>query len=378
MRTFAQKQKPQQAISAKSTAPDRAYFRQSSEANSILHLQRTSGNQSVQQLLEANRGNGKEDSTTTGIPRFGHDFSRVRVRSEAEGESLRSAPAPRGACGPAAGSGGILERIAHLKEHRFLCPPVADSLTNIAKVTGGGGTLGYTKIDKSSELKCFPRFDIDAKAGTGTFKPVTPSLSITSKFSSMTQESLTADSLQVSGCGDKPVPIYGKITKDVSDLVKQGEQEHCDDLTISFNQTLKPCAAEVNKYAGHPFRGKTEDECFKALTTSLGFDPISCTEEFLDLTKKDDERDSTGMHDFDPVLISKSCTKIVTGYKKSSTNKIGDAGVAPSKFIPASSKCAKAAAAPTPKSPTPPSGSGTPTPPAPKKDTGGKKDEGKK
>ncbi len=116
----------------------------------------------------------------------------------------------------------------------------------------------------------------------------------------------------------------------------------------------------------------------KALTAKLGFDPISCTEEFLDLTKKDDERDSAGMHDFDPVLISKSCTKIVTGYKKSATNKIGDAGVAPSKFIPASSKCAKAAAAPTPKSPTQPGGSGTPTPPAPKKDEGGKKDEGKK
>jgi hypothetical protein len=161
----------------------------------------------------------------------------------------------------------------------------------------------------------------------------------------------------------------------VSDLVKQGEQEHCDDLTISFNQTLKPCAAEVNKYAGQPFPGKTEEECLKALTTKLGFNPISCNEEFFDLTKKDDERDSTGMHDFDPVLISKDCTKIVTGYKKSPTNKIGDAAVAPSKFIPASSKCAKAAAAPTPKSPTQPGGSGTPTPPTPPTP---KKDESKK
>ena len=221
----------------------------------------------------------------------------------------------------------------------------------------------------ATDLKCYPKFDIDAKAGTGTFKPVAPSLSLTSKFADVTTESLTSDSLTVPGCGDKPVPIYGKITKDISELVKQGEQEHCDDLTISFNQTLKPCAAAVNKYAGQPFKGKTEDDCFKALTTKLGFDPISCTEEFLDLTQKDDERDSKGMHDFDPVLISKDCTKIVIGYKKSATNKIGDAAVAPSKFIPASSKCGKAATTtPAPKSPAPPGGSGTP---APKKDAGG-------
>jgi hypothetical protein len=368
MRVHAQKQPhPQRQLTPNIRRSSREPIATSHTVHLIPNLQRTIGDQAVRRLLDANTGNGKEDSTSTGISRFGHDFSRVRVQSEAEGESLRAASARGVSGGPAAGSGGILERIEHLKEHRFLCPPTADSLTNISNVTGGGGTLGYTKIDKSSDLKGYPKFDLDAKAGTGTFKPIAPSLSLTSKFAAVTNESLTADSLPVPGCGEKPVPIFGKITKDISDLVKQGEQEHCDDLTISFNQTLKPCAAAVNKYAGHQFKGKTEDDCFKALTTELGFDPISCTEEFLDLTKKDDERDSKGMHDFDPVLISKDCTKIVTGYKKSATNKIGDAAVAPSKFIPASSKCGKAAATPAPKPSAPPTGSGTP---APKKDAG--------
>jgi len=260
--------------------------------------------------------------------------------------------------------------VTSLKNHHFLCPPTPDTLTNVSKGGGGGGTLGFTKIDQASNLICAPKFDIDAKAGTCSFKPVATSLSLTSKFSSPTPEAITADAIQVDGC-PKPVPIFGKITQGISDLAKQGEQEHCDDLTISFNQTLKPCTTAVNKLAGTVFKGKNEDECFKALIASLGFDPISCSEEFADLTKKDDERDNKGMHDFDPDLISKDCTKVVIGYKKSATNKIGDAGVAPAKFIPPASKCGKAAPAPAPTSTAPPGGSVKPAPP-PKKDQGGK------
>lgn len=305
---------------------------------------------------------------------FGHDFSSVRVQSQEEGQSLRFVPEQRDSPFLAAGQGDIEERTKHLKSHNFLCPPVADSLTNISKLGGGGGTLGLTKIDQSSNLFCTPKWDINAQKGTCSFKAVAPTLSITSKFPSVTPEAITSDSLPVPGCGDKPVPVFGKVTQAVSDLAKQGEQEHCDDLTISFNQTLKPCAAAVNKLAGHVFSGKTEDECFKALTASLGFDPISCNEEFLNLTAKDDERDKSGMHDFDFDLISKDCTKIVAGYKKASTNKVGDPSVAPAKFIPASSKCGKAAPA-APAAPAPKSGGSAAPPtapvPAPKKDKDG-------
>ncbi|WP_020590194.1 peptidoglycan-binding domain-containing protein [Desulfobacter curvatus] len=53
IRTFAEKPKAsQQTTSAKSTKPSRPFLGQSSEVNSIIHLQRTIGNQAVQRLLQ--------------------------------------------------------------------------------------------------------------------------------------------------------------------------------------------------------------------------------------------------------------------------------------------------------------------------------------
>jgi hypothetical protein len=51
--------------------------------DSILHLKRTIGNQAVQRLLEGNTRNGKEDSSITSIPLFGHDFSQIPVHASA-------------------------------------------------------------------------------------------------------------------------------------------------------------------------------------------------------------------------------------------------------------------------------------------------------
>jgi len=111
----------------------------------------------------------------------------------------------------------------------------------------------------------------------------------------------------------------------------------------------------------------------------VGFDPFDCTKEFVTLSNKTGERDTKGFHDFDPDLISKTCTKIVVGNKKSAANKIGDKSVAPATFIPAATKCPSAAAtappssAPAPKAP--PSGSAPAPAPSPK-GTGESKKEG--
>ncbi len=83
MRTFAQKPKaPQQATPAKSTTLGRAIFGQSHEVNSILHLQRTIGNQVVQRLLQASREGIEVESSSTAPSRFLHDFSRIPVYSK--------------------------------------------------------------------------------------------------------------------------------------------------------------------------------------------------------------------------------------------------------------------------------------------------------
>ena len=231
------------------------------------------------------------------------------------------------------------------------CRPIPDSLINVAG-KAGAGTLGFTKIDKSSLLICAPKFDLDPGSGTCTFKSVPISFSATSKFARAEVEVPTGPTMALPECSGKDVPIFTTITPDISALARAAEQEHCEDLRLAIWQTLEPCAAAVNKLAGQKFAGKTEDECYKTLVAKLGFDPIECTREFIHLSQKTDERDAKGFHDFDPVLISKSCDKIVVGNKKSSTNKIGDPGVAPSKLIPAATKCPSVASL-IPK-PTPP------------------------
>ena len=57
MRTFAEKPKTTQpTTSAKSTALSRAHFGQGRDPNSILNLQRTIGNQAVQEALIKSTG----------------------------------------------------------------------------------------------------------------------------------------------------------------------------------------------------------------------------------------------------------------------------------------------------------------------------------
>jgi hypothetical protein len=86
MRTFVQKPKPpQQATPAKSTIPGRAILGLRHHVNSILHLQRTIGNQAVHQPLEANTRNVKGD-TVSDNSSVGHDFSGIPVYANAHAE----------------------------------------------------------------------------------------------------------------------------------------------------------------------------------------------------------------------------------------------------------------------------------------------------
>jgi len=84
MRTFVQKPKAtQQTTSAKSTIPGRAHLGQSREVSSILHLERTIGNQAVQRLLHAKPDGLEPVSGVTAPGRFGHDFSRIQIHAKA-------------------------------------------------------------------------------------------------------------------------------------------------------------------------------------------------------------------------------------------------------------------------------------------------------
>ena len=325
----------------------------------------------MRKTQQAMRTGAQSMATLEGQPHsFGHDFSRVQIRSETEH------PSP--AFSSQRNSSQLKSSSERVKQQSFYCPPAGDSITAISAATGGGGTLGVTTIDKASKLICSPKFKVDAKAGYCTFDPVAVSLSQTSKFANPTPEAITADTLKVPGCGNKDVPVFFKITAADSALAQKAEQEHCDDLTLAFNQTLLPCSTELNKFAGTKIPGKSDDECFKSLKAKMGFDPDECTLEFVALADKSKERDDPpqSFHDFDPVLISKDCKKILSGLKKSATNKIGDPTVAPPKWIPPSTKCPKTKAAatapatsPTPSpSPSPGGNKPAPAPKSPKKE----------
>lgn len=84
MRTFAHKTKPtQHAISSAFTKPSRAFLGQSHQVSSVLRLQRTIGNQAVQRLQAKTEESEANSATSTSLPGFSHDFSRIAVHASA-------------------------------------------------------------------------------------------------------------------------------------------------------------------------------------------------------------------------------------------------------------------------------------------------------
>src|SRR5262245_41982942 len=86
MRTFAENHKAtQQATSAKATVRTPSHFGHIHEANSLLRLQRTIGNQAIQRLLQINAEERKAALTSTASSYFGRDFSRIPLHPPASG-----------------------------------------------------------------------------------------------------------------------------------------------------------------------------------------------------------------------------------------------------------------------------------------------------
>lgn len=84
MHTFSQKQKSTLEVNSASPARlDRAFFGQSPDGRSILHLQRMIGNHAVQRLGQDNAGGLNADSGGSTPTHFTHDFSRIPLHPEA-------------------------------------------------------------------------------------------------------------------------------------------------------------------------------------------------------------------------------------------------------------------------------------------------------
>ena len=83
MRTFAQGPKTTQQTSVKSTTLGRAHFGQSRVVTSILHLQRTIGNQAVQRMLQTDAKELEAELAGTATRRVGNDFSGIPIHASA-------------------------------------------------------------------------------------------------------------------------------------------------------------------------------------------------------------------------------------------------------------------------------------------------------
>lgn len=86
MRTFTKKPKAnQQTTSAKSSKPIRSFVAQSRDVHSILHLQRTIGNQAILRLLQTVKENENVEASpaSSALTGFSHDFSKIPLQTTA-------------------------------------------------------------------------------------------------------------------------------------------------------------------------------------------------------------------------------------------------------------------------------------------------------
>lgn len=83
MRSFIENQKTSQQIqSARFASPARELIGQNSDAHSILHLQRTIGNQAAQRLSHTSAEGPEVSSSTSVISSITHDFSQISIYPE--------------------------------------------------------------------------------------------------------------------------------------------------------------------------------------------------------------------------------------------------------------------------------------------------------
>jgi hypothetical protein len=133
-------------------------------------------------------------------------------------------------------------------------------------------------------------------------------------------------------CGSgKTVPFFSLVNDGMSDLARDGEQEHCDDYKRAFELTYEKWASNINSIAGKPFgpgsKADVEKEIDKALAALGDKGGDGWVKELDRLTALSTKgRDDTEFHalkaDGDPVTTDPGCTKVVGTTVKSSTTQI--------------------------------------------------------
>ena len=172
MRAFAQKPKAtQQTTSAKSTIPGRAHFGQSRELNSILHLQRTIGNQATQRMLQTNAEELEVGLASTASPRFAHDVSHIplHLKSPANVQAKLTVGPP----------GDIYEQKADCVSEQVMRMPEPQlqgaccGCPKCRKEQGCHEQLQTTRVQENETTETVPRLVRDVISSSG--QPLEPS-----------------------------------------------------------------------------------------------------------------------------------------------------------------------------------------------------------
>jgi hypothetical protein len=111
--------------------------------------------------------------------------------------------------------------------------------------------------------------------------------------------------------GSRVFHHYWKITREISELIQQGEQEHLDDAQRAFDLTVGKIAAVINSLAGRPFgpaaspqaaEGLAEAAFRQAIPIALGTDPRNWVKVLDKLLLQTKARDDQGWHSlmYDP------------------------------------------------------------------------------
>jgi hypothetical protein len=165
-----------------------------------------------------------------------------------------------------------------------LCATASDHAGIIALRAKDGlpppkGTLvyGFTLWQpKTSATK--PKLEIDwTKAGnswTGTVKPTTTAMgTIEALFLEEGDHQVPGKTVQAKfpqcGAGGKSVPFVSHLSKDLSLLSQQAEQEHCNDYRRAFNLTYQKWADNINSLTGRTFGPGTKDQVKTQIDTAL-------------------------------------------------------------------------------------------------------------
>lgn len=265
--------------------------------------------------------------------RFGHDFARMRVHGDApvcrhtvvegsgtdEAKTAKQAdvgpdPAPAETAAPTArvafGPNGVgiqpmswaaLQALPAHRGVRISGPPVGKTLADIS-AGGGVGAAGYT--DWPSGYKA-PDFEFNtSKSGSDwTAKPTLK----TAAFEGTSGSFFTSAGKHKTTFQESGKDVFWNFSAAISTLVKQGEQEHCDDFAEAYKISLKEAEDVLNNHivgkSFGPKASKTDAQNLvlteigsKLTHAGLGNDKTKWASTYDTLFTKTLVRDNSGWH----------------------------------------------------------------------------------